>query len=218
MHRSSAGPFLRDGLWYCYPFAFGSEPAFFWEGRSILGYLPSFDQKLTREQKSPALVRKPRNQGCGAWSRSKDAKYSHFNLKKNKHKPVNCSYCYVPGTELPVSSTRRLEEQVTSPQQLQRSDQICKESYNGSYSLHPQVTALDSLEDWVLLILSGRFSFLQRGRSELASKGVRQKTPTLTHLKPVINAARKGMQVDLHCTAIAKQQRFSQATGPPCPC
>lgn len=65
VHRSSAGPFLRDGFWYCHPFTFGSKPAFFWEGRSILGYLPSFDQKLIREQKSPALVRKPRNQDVG---------------------------------------------------------------------------------------------------------------------------------------------------------
>lgn len=201
VRRSSAGPFLWDGLWYCHPFAFGSEPAFFWEGRSILGYLPSFDQKLTREQKSPALVRKLRNQDVGHGAGVKMPNIAILIIIKKKKTPVNCSYCYVPGTELPVSSTRRLEEQVMPPQQLQRSDQICKESYNGSYSLHTQVTALDSLENWVLLILSGRFSFLQRGKSELASKGVRQKTPNLTHLKPVINAARKGIAswLTLHC-------------------
>jgi len=46
-------------------------------------------------------------------------------------------------------------------------------------------------ENGLLLILSRRFSLLQRGRSVLASKGVRQNAPPLTHLEPVINAARK---------------------------
>lgn len=77
---------------------------------------------------------------------------------------VRCSYCSVPGTELPVS--RRLEKQITSPQQLQKSNQICKESYNGSYPLHLQVTAVythwRAEKNWVLLILSGRFSFFAK--------------------------------------------------------
>lgn len=200
VHRSSAGPFLRDGFWYCCPFAFSSKPAFFSEEGSILGYLPKFDQKLIRDWKITATGQEAGKSRCGHGAGAK-----MWNIAILIKITPRCSYCYVPGTELRVSSTRRLEKQVTPPQQLQRSDQICKESYNGSYPLHPQVTALYACrrteENQVLLILSGRFSCLQRGRSVLASKGVRQKAPSLTHLKPVINTARKGTEswLTLHC-------------------
>lgn len=91
MHWSSDDPFFSSylkAIFSSYPFAFRRKPAFFSNGGSILGYLPSSYQKLPRKSKSPTLVRNLRNQDVG-----------HGAGVKMPKTTVNCSYCFALGTE-----------------------------------------------------------------------------------------------------------------------
>ena len=98
------------------PLCFQKWASFLLRGRKYLRILPKFGQKLIGDWKITAIGQEAEKSRCGAWSRSENVKYSNFN--KN-----NCKTLFV-SSKLHVSITRRLEKQITPPQQLEISPNL----------------------------------------------------------------------------------------------